>query len=367
MRQNGVREIGYVAQGTGFNPNGPPKDIVLSAAEPTIYRVNPQLRSSYAQAASLSVIRSLGRFGSLNGTLLYEHNTHNFLTRNINAPLPGTYDPADPNSGARPLGNAANVYQFSSDANGNLERFTLTYRVQLGSHVSGFGRVNFEKTMGESDGIERFPSNEYDLRADYGRLSFARPVFYTGGFTWSLPHGFEIIPFLDARSGIPFDITTGTDLNGDTVYNDRPAFATDLTKASVVRTGYGTFDTAPASGQTIPRNFGTSPALVWLDLRVAKELHVGPRPALAAGSGAAANATPERPWTLRFEADGQNLINHNNPGIPVGVLGAQPCSVAQGCTVAPSPYFGHSLSLANDFSPNTASNRTILFQTSFNF
>ena len=35
--------------------------------------------------------------------------------RNINAPLPGTYNVADPTSGVRPLGGTQNVYQYQSE------------------------------------------------------------------------------------------------------------------------------------------------------------------------------------------------------------------------------------------------------------
>ena len=34
--------------------------------------------------------------------------------------------------------------------------------------------------------------------------------------------------FVAAHTSTRFDVTTGTDLNGDSIYNDRPAFATDL-------------------------------------------------------------------------------------------------------------------------------------------
>src|SRR5262249_5614890 len=42
-----------------------------------------------------------------------------------------------------------------------------------------------------------------------------------GSFT--LPRGFRLTPMIVASSGGPFNITTGSDDNGDTVINDRPA------------------------------------------------------------------------------------------------------------------------------------------------
>lgn len=365
VRQNGVQQIEYVAQGTGFDPNGPPPGVVLTGAQPSIYQVSPRQRSTYQQASSISALRSLGKYGAVSANFIYVHSTHNVLTRNANAPLPGTFDVNVPNSGVRPLGTTENLLQYSSDANQNIERLSLQYQLQFGARIFAFGRANIEKARGESDSIDSSPSNQYNVRADYGRLASSRPAVITTGLTWTLPYGFELDPFLDARSGIPFDITTGTDLNGDTLYTDRPAFTT-VSTPSAVQTAYGFFNTAPAPGDVIPRNYGTSPRLVWLDLRGAKDFKVGPR------SAAAAAQTPgkpgDRPWNLRLEIEVQNLANHTNPGIPVGVLGVLPCATGQStCTPVPSPLFGHSLNVSNDFSTLTAANRIILFRTNFTF
>src|SRR5581483_9262385 len=129
-----------------------------------------------------------------------------------------------------------------------------------------------------ANGPSSFASNPYNIRQDYGRddSELAQDFFMGAGV--NLPHGLAVQPFVSARSGRPFNITTGTDLNGDTIYNDRPAFATNLSRASVVRTAYGNFDTNPLPTQTIiPYNYGHGPALVWVDLQVSEALHIGPR------------------------------------------------------------------------------------------
>ena len=40
---------------------------------------------------------------------------HQLLSLNLNTPLPGTYNPTIPTSGVRPLGNAENAYQYTSE------------------------------------------------------------------------------------------------------------------------------------------------------------------------------------------------------------------------------------------------------------
>jgi hypothetical protein len=56
---------------------------------------------------------------------------------------------------------------------------------------------------------------------------------------------------------------------------------------------------------------------------------------------------------LSFSVEAQNLFNHLNSGVPVGVLS--------------SPLFGRSLSLTTDFSTLTAANRTLLLHSTFTF
>ncbi len=377
VRQNGTRQVAYVAQDTGFDASGPPPGLVLSTAQPTTFMVSSRLRSPYLQVSSVSVERAVGHYGTVSANLVYEHNSHDFLTRNVNAPLPGTFTPGDPTSGVRPLG-VGNLYAFSSDSNGNLERFYLNFHFQVTSHLFAFGVFDADKSYNESDGIDQFPSNEYNLRQDYSRAALNHAQTFTGGFQWVLPYGVQMTPFLYAHSGTPFNVTTGQDWNGDTIYNDRPGIPTGASQASVVATAFGNFDVSPTYGQPVlPRNNATSPGYFWLQLQASKGIHLGPKPKVeSAGPGGKPGAVPDRPWDLNFAVEVHNLTNHNNPGLPVGVLSAQPCGQtgtancacsSGSCSLVPSPYFGHSLSLASDFSPITASNRTILLQTTFSW
>ncbi len=353
VRQNGVAETAYFVQNPDFYPNLP-GPALLTAAEPTTYQVSPRLHTSYQQLGGVLLERSVGRHGQLQGRYLYSHGTHGYLSRNINAPLPGTYNPAYPASSQRPFGSSANIYEYSSDSNANSHQLNVGGSGDIGK-VYFYGNYAWEHTYNETTydsatGATRFPSDQYNLRSDYGRAADSNKHRIEAGAIWTLPHGFSLQPYLDAHSGNPFDITTGTDLNGDTIYNDRPAFATDLSRASVVRTALGNFDTAPQPGQTItPRNYGTDPNYVIFILGTRYTVHIGPKPAETPGQA----GRHDRPYTLRFKLDAENVFNHNNPGPPVGVLS--------------SPFFGRSLSLANDFSTFSASNRTLLLQAFFTF
>jgi hypothetical protein len=143
----------------------------------------------------------------------------------------------------------------------------------------------------------------------------------------SIVSGIRLFTHLTATSGAPFNIITGQDLNGDTQYNDRPAFATDLSRPSVVRTRWGAFDSNPVAGQTIiPRNYAEGPGLISMDLGAMRSIRFGPL------KTADTSGTPvERRYTLEIRGQVINLLNHQNLATPVAVVN--------------SPLFGRSVGL----------------------
>ena len=356
-RQNGINQLAYFVKSPSFYPIVPPPSS-LTAAEPTIYRVAAGLRTSRTLVSSITAERILGHIGNIAVNYLEANGRHQYLLLNANAPLPGTYNPDDPTSGVRPYGGMDNIYQYTAEGTGHAQEFFTNLNLNPTRRLYLFAFYVAQRDNSDANGTSWFTSNPYNIRQDYGRDdSDIRQSFYTGAAV-SLPYGLTVRPFISARSGRPFNITTGTDLNGDTIYNDRPAFATDLSRPSVVRTAYGNFDTAPLPSQTIiPYNYGHGPGLVWVDLQASEMFHIGPKPAMKVAAHPAAAGRPapppERPWGLSFSIEVQNLFNHVNAGPPVGVLS--------------SPLFGQPISLATDFSSLTAANRTILLHSTFTF
>lgn len=380
VTENGISQTAYFIQNPPFYCTTPLVDSSstycgqdissFGSSEPTLYRVDPHLRTAYDIVASITAEHRIGRIGSITANYLEGHGVHGYLSLNANAPLPGTYNPADPDSGVRPLGNSENIYQYTSEGSDYGHIFFSNFNLQPTSKLFIWAFYTLDHSYGDANSASGFASNPYNIRQDYGREDNNATQQLFCGFSWNLPRGFSLQPFLNVHSGKPFNITTGTDLNGDTIYNDRPAFATDLSRPSVVRTAYGNFDTQPLPTQTIiPYNYGHAPGLVWLDLQASKSFRLGPRPRPAssakprsstplAAQGAAQPPAkpatpPERPWGLTFMVEAQNLLNHNNPGPPVGVL--------------TSPFFGQSISIANDFSSLTAANRSLMLHASFTF
>lgn len=370
--QNGVTQKAYLVQNPAFSCTSSasgsftgctaPDPSSLPESQLTRYRVDPHLRTGYNVVTSVSAERVIGKMGSITANFLVGHGVHQYLSINANAPLPGTYNPSSPNSGIRPLDTTENIYQFTSNGLDYGRIFFSNFNLHPSRWLFLWAFYVTQHTDGDATSASAFASNSYNVRQDYGREDNNATQQIFCGSSWTLPHGLSLQQFLSAHSGHPFNITTGTDLNGDTIFNDRPAFATDLTLPSVVQTSFGNFDTKPQSTQTIiPYNYGHAPGFLWVDLQASEAFHVGPRPRAAASSAKTAAsagvvkpaANPERPWVLTFMVEAENPFNHRNPGPPVGVLG--------------SPLFGRSLSLAGDFSTLSAANRSVALHASFTF
>src|SRR5205085_12173517 len=168
-------------------------------------------------------------------------------------------------------------------------------------------------------------------------------------------------PLIYVRSGAPFNITTGRDTNGDTLFTERPAFATDLSRPSVLMSRFGAFDLDPISEQTtIPRNYGRGPAFFSVNLGVSRSFGFGPEANKNGKSreGVSSNMFGRfvsRRYTLTCTVQMENLLNHTNPGPPIGNLS--------------SPLFGQSYSSAGayGFGSNPAGNRRVELQIYLSF
>jgi hypothetical protein len=352
QRLNGVSQQQYVVASPTFYPNIPTPSSIGPQNLSTTYQISPAYRSPYGFMNSIGVDHPLGTHGSVSVQYFYNRVVHSLVTRNINAPLPGTYNPAIPTSGLRPYGTTQNIDEFDSAGLARTNRLSTNINFHTKNEFSIFGYYQFRHRSSDANG--GFVSNSYDVAADYGRGSQdLRHVLFFDINSPLLYGRIHLNAYVQANSGAPFNITVGQDLNGDSQFNDRPAFATDLSRPSVVATRYGTFDTNPMLGQTIiPMNYGQSPTLFSLSTEIFRQFTFGPAlpsdpsaPKPAAGAPALKGKPyVARKYNLFFAIEAENVINHVNLGPPVGTLG--------------SPLFGQSNSLNPD-SGSTNANRVV--------
>jgi hypothetical protein len=360
-RFNGTRHLQYVVQSPKFCPptarpravmvnagcaSAPPPATLSAVSGTTVYKVNPDFRAPSYIEGSLGIDRQLGNRGSVGLTYLQTRGVHTQYAENANAPLPGTYVFGQPASGSRPFGNSLNVFQYESEGLLRTRQATANAALRSGRFsLIGHYTLQFSNSDAESNGT--FPLNRFDMTADYSRSAadVRHAGVVTGGL--NLPYGIASWATLNATSGAPFNIVLGEDLNGDTQYNDRPAFATDLSRPGVVRTQWGVFDADPIAGQTIiPRNYGQGPGSLSLNLTVGKVYVFGRQANTAVTQGPAEPKYSAELWVLAL-----NVLNHPNLVQPVAVLG--------------TPLFGRSVGVTSNGSLSPA--RALDMQIAFRF
>jgi hypothetical protein len=250
-----------------------------------IYSMSPDIQAPYTIQGIVSVEHALPHNLRTSATFSHTRTLHMLRARALNAPLPGTFVPNVPGSGTRPLG--VNSY-FEYDTSGvyNQNMLIVTFGGLINRKMSFNANYTFGKAMSDTDGSGTFASNPYDFSSEYGRAGGDVRHRFTINGSYRGPWGLSFSPFLILSSGTPFNITIGRDINGDLLFTDRPAIATDLTRSSVVFTRYGNFDTNPLPGATIvPRNYAQGPGSIVANIRVSKTIGFGGERRTAAQNG----------------------------------------------------------------------------------
>ncbi|MFP5226688.1 MAG: TonB-dependent receptor domain-containing protein [Acidobacteriota bacterium] len=231
-------------------------------------------------------------------------------SRNINAPmLSATTPPTLAAALAAPRPIAPNKNFFDFEATGH-----LTGRVVfLGLDQHSYKRFAFFLGYLYFHFTSDTPANAGFAQSAYSNQGEAGPpdwearhrLFFFGNY--NLPEKLTLSAQMDAQSGAPYNITTGTDNNGDGVFNDRPSYAT-APGPGVDATPFGLLTANTANGN-VPRNLGTQPALLHLDTNLSRAFHLG---------------KADRGRTLTLNARAANLLNHTNVTAVSTVLAPQP-------------------------------------------
>jgi hypothetical protein len=365
--------------------NVPTLETLAAFASPQIVRrIAPDFQAPTFVMTAINFERQLPSKFTMFLVAFNYRGKHLLRVRNINAPLPGTYDPENPNAAVRPFGNVGDIHYYESSARFNDYRFFGGVRRQMSKGFSVFANFGTGKGKTDTDCIfgsiaSCFPADSYDASNEYSRVAFIPSANFFIGGTLVVPKlKVNLNPFIVYSSGRPFNIITGRDTNGDGVFTERPAFATAETDpANLRRTRFGDFDLDPKPGQElIPRNYGLGPSFFAINLGMSRAIMFGDVPATAAAApaaggtpapaqGQAAGARPsgggpsaEKRYTLTFSVNILNLLNSTNLTNPIGNLS--------------SPRFGESTSTSGSFGfgPSgsaAAGNRRIQLQVRFGF
>jgi hypothetical protein len=294
-RYNGIIQQQYVVTNPDFFPSIPPIASLLSSPQP-VEQLSAHLRAPYLMQSALAVERQLPAHTTVALTYVNAHGLRQYLTNDINAPLPGSYNPQVPGSGMYPLGTPNPVFLVESSGLYNQNELIANVTSKLNDSISLFGSYVYNRARSNTDyspppqntdfnpaisngalGVGTFPANPYSMAGEYGPASTDLRHQVTVGGSIATKWGLRFSPLFIADSGAPFNITVGNDLYGNTLFNGRPGIAADPNRPGLVATNYGLLDPNPVPGEPLlPRNYGRGAGIVMLNLRNSKVFAFGP-------------------------------------------------------------------------------------------
>jgi hypothetical protein len=261
-KSNGVDRQQLVVQSPPFFAAIPPLLTGSVPVRPMVYIKSRDLVMPYAFVTSIAYERELA--SGLFGVVQYQatKGVHLLRLRDVIRPPAASSDHApDPP-----------VLQFESTGRSSRRELMLGLRGHFNSDFTLYGNYTLGRTYSDTDGASTVPADSFDLSSEYGFAADDRRHQLLAGATAHAPGDLLLDASLTIASGRPFNITTGRDNNNDTLFADRPSFAT-AGNSNVIATPYGLLDPNPQPGDTIiPRNFGREPKQVNVSVAVSKNI-----------------------------------------------------------------------------------------------
>jgi len=227
------------APGTAFEPpafpatlpSGTVNSLPVGQLPPRNVQVfDPNLRSPWTEQVSVGYLLSLPADVSVG--LDYVHTRGRNLIRrvDINAPVsiaPGAVRSVAEADATRPTvpmaGGFRLIEQDQSSGRSTFDGLYVSIKKRFSHGVAFDVAYTLSRVENNTDDINFRPVDSRSPDAELGpSLNDRRHVLAVNGLV-RLPFAIDLAPVLFASSGQPLNITTGTDDNGDTIFNDRPA------------------------------------------------------------------------------------------------------------------------------------------------
>ena len=360
---NGTAQVKatYINPGITCTPTNPAGCGTSTSSRPTTYTLGNGLRSSYTLQSAIGFDQQLGRAATVSVNYLNARGVHQFLSRNFVS--------ADDFNYQFQSGGVYHENQLFINMNARLQKVSL-----FGFYALSFANAN-------TSGSGFFPTSNTDTRVDYGRSMFAKTNIGVFGGSLQLPYKFMASPFMIAQSGTPYNLTTGLDPLGTSIYNQRPYFINGDRGSCRVASDFSSTQTGSLT--PVPINYCNGPANFTLNLRLARTFGFGRKTDVAAGGGQGGDRGPGGPgggprggggrgpggpgggpmgmgggnsghrYSVTFGAQAFNVFNVIPYGTPTSTLS--------------SPRFGEFTTLATGPFSSATAVRRITLQTSFNF
>jgi hypothetical protein len=207
LRVDGQRQVDIVVENPGF----PVIEGGGQRLPPSVIRAS-SLSQPVIQQASIGLERRLTEWAGFRADYMWTRGSNTFRSVNVNAPI----------DGVRPDPTIGNVSEIQSTGRRASDRLTIGINAR-NPRLRIFGNVMYQlqSTRNFADSATALPSDSTNPDIDWGPS--AQDIRHRLFVMLNTPVWFGVRAGLNVQfsSAAPYNITTGRDNNGDTVFNDR--------------------------------------------------------------------------------------------------------------------------------------------------
>ena len=210
IRVDGNHQVDLIVQ----NPSFPVTDNAGTRLPASVIRAAAALEQPIIQQASIGLERPLAPWADFRTDYMWTRGTNTLRSINVNAPV----------NGVRPDASVGNITEIQSSGQRASDRFTVAFNARyIPRRILGMVMYQFTNSRNFSDFATALPSDSTNPDADWGpsAMDVRHRIFFN--FNTPLSNGVRLGFNVQGSSALPYNITTGLDDNGDTVFNDRPA------------------------------------------------------------------------------------------------------------------------------------------------
>jgi hypothetical protein len=305
----------------GFDPNAC-KPLTGAAPLQSIRTIQPHLPNLFYSIENIGFSHTIAKSWNISSDYYIAQMWHYTRSENINPPANGQ------SLGPRPLAQDVNILQWQSSGRGYGNVIFMGLSNQALKHFQFFlGSVREDIIDDTNDSPFTTPQTTGSNAGEYARRAGDALWNIFGNATAKLPWALQLSGNLNVQGGLPYNVTTGFDNNGDGDFNDRPYLApagTPVCSATIsancaYATRFGLLSAnQTGTGTTLARNAGNMPWTVYLDTNLQHTFNLTHNP------------KAEHPQSLSANIRSSNVLNHLNVTAVGGVVG--------------SPVFGHAYS-----------------------
>jgi hypothetical protein len=246
------------------NPGYPDPFSRGSAANPPPSTADtvPNPQTPETRSVSLGVKRELFTGFALSVDGVHSRGYNQYAWDDLNYP--------DPATGIRPDPTRGRVIIYDNYGNSWYDALLFSAEKRGAGPTWGVS-YTLSKTQRDVEGFQFTPQDLRNKAADKGYADNDRRHQFVANMTWPLPWGFQVGAIYQARSALPFNVTTGTDNNRDTFIVDRPDYADPNGDPRDRNTYFGGFTGRVGN---VPRNAARGDAFHNVDVRLSKIFRV---------------------------------------------------------------------------------------------